>query len=82
MRLGTRFCQCAACGRTFGGVSGFELHRVGDHAIARRCMTDGELAKAGLTLNKRGMYALPFGSGKTRASCTQDDTASPHPSLT
>lgn len=26
---GTNFCQCASCHRYFGGVTGFDLHRIG-----------------------------------------------------
>jgi hypothetical protein len=29
LRPGSRVCQCAACGRYFGGVAAFDLHRVG-----------------------------------------------------
>ena len=34
---GTNYCKCSACGEYFGGVRGFELHRVGP-ADERSCL--------------------------------------------
>ena len=37
---GTNRCQCASCGAYFGGVNGFERHRIGP-AADRRCLPLG-----------------------------------------
>ena len=44
LKLGTRFCLCSACGRYFGGISGFDLHRREGACLAPETLTnkDGE----------------------------------------
>ncbi len=36
LKPGTRYCQCSACGRYFGGVAGFDMPRVGPMG-SRKC---------------------------------------------
>ena len=52
---GGGWCQCAECGRTFGGLTGFDLHRadVTKDPYDWRCATDEELAAKGLHLAGR-----------------------------
>lgn len=59
LKKGTRFCKCSACGRYFGGVGGFDMHRVG--SWERRICLDpaAVLDKHGrrkLWLNDRGYW--------------------------
>lgn len=57
-----RMCQCTACGHTFGGERGFDLHRVGEYAAPgkfgdrRRCLSADELVAAGMTQDERGIW--------------------------
>lgn len=53
---GTRYCKCPACGRFFGGVSGFDRHRVNAACV--------DPASVGLELNARG-YWVRNGSNST-----------------
>lgn len=48
---GTNFCLCSACGRYFGGVNGFERHRVKFQCV--------DPATIGLELNPRGYWVRP-----------------------
>lgn len=48
---GTNRCRCAGCGRYFGGVNGFERHRVSFNCI--------DPASVGLVLNSRGYWVRP-----------------------
>lgn len=60
-----RMCQCNACGHTFGGERGFDLHRVGGYAPpgsmqgTRRCLTADEMMAAGMTQDERGLWRRP-----------------------
>lgn len=50
--------ECAECGRVFGGLSGFDLHRM-DQArdpFDWRCATDAELHARGLSLSAKGWW--------------------------
>lgn len=53
----TNFCQCAACGLYFGGVTGFEAHRVGGQCA--------DPAAAGLTFSNRGYWVRPASKHRT-----------------
>lgn len=59
LKPGTNFCKCAECGRYFGGVRAFDLHRTGP-ASARKCADPAGLtSKKGqplLFLNDRGYW--------------------------
>lgn len=48
---GTNHCLCSACGRYFGGVNGFERHRVKFLCV--------DPATLGLVLNDRGYWVRP-----------------------
>lgn len=55
IKLSSRRCQCAACGKFFSGGNAFDRHRVGkivDVApdYGRRCMDDGEMVAAGMKI--------------------------------
>lgn len=56
---------CRACNRTFGGLSGFDIHRVGQYTdtppdYGRRCLTDEELAAKGIMPNAKGIYIKTY----------------------
>jgi len=48
---GTNHCLCSACGRYFGGVNGFERHRVSFACV--------DPISVGLVLNARGFWVRP-----------------------
>ncbi|MGH8280695.1 MAG: hypothetical protein ACRERZ_00740 [Gammaproteobacteria bacterium] len=50
--VGRRYCYCSACGEYFGGVVGFDLHRLGEYT-QRYCINP---ATAGLTKDSRGYW--------------------------
>lgn len=47
---GLRMEHCTVCHRTFSGTSTGDAHRVGEHGVSRRCLTDAELTKKGFRL--------------------------------
>lgn len=56
-------CRCTACGRPFTSTSSFEKHRITvtpTPRYARRCMTDEELAAAGMVPNDKGFLRVPM----------------------
>ena len=63
--LGRRGCQCVGCERLFWGVPAFDAHRIGT-GEARRCANDAEMAKAGLLLDERGVWAWAKEVGQVR----------------
>lgn len=60
-------CLCTSCGEDFGGVTAFDLHRVGKHAYlhdaehpdGRRCLSRDEMVERGLKLDKHGRWRAP-----------------------
>jgi len=83
-RLTGHLCQCPACGHTFGGERGFDLHRVGGFAgfgaavNNRRCLTDDEMRAAGLMPDERGIWRRPRPS-RFAAANGESQAPSPHP---
>ena len=59
-KVGTNMCLCRACGEVFGGVRGFDKHRIGD-ADSRACATPPAMRKMGLEISSRGFWSLPYG---------------------
>lgn len=60
--LGLSLCHCAVCHRTFTGITNFDAHRVfgvDEDWDTRRCMTEGEIAAAGMVPNHNGHYMKP-----------------------
>lgn len=49
-------CGCPTCGLIFGGLRGFERHRVGEHGVNRRCLSVAELGAIGYELDSRGRW--------------------------
>ena len=71
LKPGTRFCQCAACGRYFGGVAAFDMHRVGP-MNNRKCADPASLVtkrggKRKLWLNDRGYWVGDYPETAVRA---------------
>jgi hypothetical protein len=52
-------CQCLTCGDYFGNVRGFDRHRVGEHGVDRRCLTEAEMIETGWTRDGRGFLLTP-----------------------
>ena len=55
--IGTNYCLCRACGEVFGGNSGFEFHRIGDHGN-RRCRSRSQMTEAGYALDSMGRWRV------------------------
>ena len=58
------WCECAECGRRFGGLTGVDRHRVTttgqdgyDPEYDWRCSVDEELGATGLVLTARGVWS-------------------------
>jgi hypothetical protein len=56
-RRGSQACECGACGQWFGGLTGFDMHRVGDYDN-RRCLTPKEIVARGYVI-RDGMWRKP-----------------------
>lgn len=68
--------QCAACGKRFGGLIGFERHRVGRMVdvpphYGRRCLDAAALRERGYRPNARGEWVIPLPAGKCLWRATQ-----------
>jgi hypothetical protein len=69
------WCRCAECDRTFGGLSGFDRHRIVttgqdgcDSEYDWRCATDAELVARGLVQDARGWWLRQDGYSGLRES--------------
>lgn len=61
--------RCPSCGKTFGGTTPFDVHRIGAYEIfeagkriqrnTRRCMSEDEMRRAGLAPLTRGLWGQP-----------------------
>ena len=56
---GFNIAHCAACHKTFGGVSGFDKHRAGSKDKTRRAGECSDPAEIGLVLNAHGTWVTP-----------------------
>jgi hypothetical protein len=58
---------CTTCGKDFGGIRAFDMHRVGaydheydeQHPDGRRCLTDAEMIALGMYINAFGRWSQP-----------------------
>ena len=61
------WCECSECGRVFGGLSGFDAHRVDvvTDPYDWRCATDAELATRSIRRSARRWWIQDarFGHG-------------------
>jgi hypothetical protein len=62
--LGTCRWGCHACGKLFGGLTGFDAHRAGAYTgehphYGRHCLSDDELRAKGYTLSD-GVWRMPI----------------------
>lgn len=53
---GHRIEHCTGCHATFTGTTSGDMHRVGEHGVDRRCLTDEEMLTKGMTQNPRGFW--------------------------
>ncbi len=65
---------CAVCGEKFGGITAFDMHRVGKFPVAnprhpvpvgeaakqRRCLTAREMMEAGLRRDGKGKWCRTY----------------------
>ena len=56
MKLTGTHNQCGGCRRYFNSNSAFTKHRIGDHGVDRRCMTDEEMLGRGMFINATGWW--------------------------
>ena len=49
---------CSTCGRDFGSLRAFDLHRIGPHATSRRCLSERELRERGYAPNRYGRWTI------------------------
>jgi hypothetical protein len=60
-------CLCTTCKEDFGGVTAFDLHRVGkheylfseEHPDGRRCLSSEEMLEKKMKLDKYGRWRAP-----------------------
>jgi hypothetical protein len=76
------WCTCSECGRTFGGLSGFDRHRINttgqpgyDVEYDWRCATDDELEGFGVAHTAKGVWSREAPSWLTARH--QDATGEP-----
>jgi hypothetical protein len=57
---------CSDCGQDFGGVTAFDMHRVGRHDLdypehldGRRCLSEDEIRTRGLVQTAHGRWGQP-----------------------
>jgi len=58
-------CVCNACGEYFNSTRAFDAHRTGRPGVARRCRTEFEMRRRGMSRNHGGWWitaARPAGS--------------------
>lgn len=55
-RLRGDHCQCATCGQYFNSARAFDRHRIGQHGISRRCRSEFEVRRAGMSRNASGWW--------------------------
>lgn len=62
------WCECSECSRTFGGLSGFDRHRISVEwpEYDWQCATDVELADRGLVQDGRGWWVRQDGYSALR----------------
>lgn len=48
--------QCAGCREYFNSNTAFDMHRVGEHGVNRRCMTKDEMTAKGMLVNHAGFW--------------------------
>ena len=48
--------QCPTCDKYFNSTKAFNLHRIGEHGIDRRCKTTEEMLSKGMAINHRGFW--------------------------
>lgn len=61
---GHRTEHCTVCHETFTGPTAGNKHRIGDHGVwdgpdRRRCLSPGEMTDRGMTMNAKGLWAMP-----------------------
>lgn len=55
-KLNSQHNHCSACGEYFNSTSAFEMHRIGEFGVNRRCATVAEMEGKGMSLNSGGWW--------------------------
>jgi hypothetical protein len=50
---------CTVCGRDFGGVRAFDMHRTGRYEDGRECLSDEAMLAKGMYINAQGRWSQP-----------------------
>jgi hypothetical protein len=58
---------CSTCGRDFGSLRAFDLHRIGGHSAPRRCLSEGELRERGYVPNRYGRWTIASEANRARS---------------
>lgn len=58
--------HCATCHEFFNSDASFDMHRIGEFGVDRRCMTTDEMSGAGMALNKDGYWVTSLYDGPRR----------------
>lgn len=56
MKLTGNRNQCQGCKQYFNSNSAFDMHRVGEHGVNRRCKTAQEMTAQGMAVNHAGFW--------------------------
>lgn len=56
LKVGESRNQCQGCKQYFNSNAAFELHRIGEHGVDRRCMTVDEMKARGMAINHAGYW--------------------------
>jgi len=56
MKLKGQMSLCRKCGVVFNSTRAFDKHRIGEHGVSRRCMTEEEMLAKGMAVNARGLW--------------------------
>ena len=56
LKVGESRNQCQGCKQYFNSNAAFELHRIGEHGVDRRCMTVDEMKARGMEVNQAGYW--------------------------
>jgi hypothetical protein len=80
------WCECAECGRLFGGLRGFDLHHINmagqpghENEYDTRCATGAELEARGMRLSRIGWWIRTDGYSGVRGSTSRHAASQPGP---
>ncbi len=67
--------QCQSCKQYFNSNKAFDMHRIGEHGVNRRCRTTDEMTALGMLVNHAGFWITEKYDGHMDSrSSEQSDT--------